>query len=51
MSNNKRDFFEALGLEGTRKEMLIQMGVGIVIGIALLAVLGIAEWVSDIFMR
>lgn len=45
MKQNKRDFLEAIGFEDPEetKKMLMQLGVGIVIGVALIVCLGLAE--------
>lgn len=45
MKQNKRDFLEAIGFEDPEetKKMLMQLGVGIVIGFALIVCLGLAE--------
>ena len=41
--NDCKDFFEAVGLEGSVKEMLKQIGFGMLIGLGLIAVLGLGE--------
>ena len=45
MKKNVRDFLEAIGFENPDevKSMLMQLGVGIVIGIAMLVCLGLSE--------
>ena len=44
--NECKDFFEVIGLEGSVKEMLKQVGVGMVIGLSLLAVIGVGDWIG-----
>ena len=44
--NDCKDFFEVIGLEGSVSEMLKQIGVGMVIGLALLAVIGVGDWIG-----
>ena len=45
MKQKNKDFFEALGFEDPEetKRVLMQLGVGIVIGVALIVCLGLAE--------
>ena len=46
--NDCKDFFQAVGLEGSVSEMLKQIGVGMVIGLALLAVIGVGDWIGKL---
>ena len=49
MKQTKKNFFEAIGFENPDeiKKMLMQLGVGIVFGVAILVLLGLGEWVGE----
>ena len=49
MKQTKKNFFEALGFEDPEetKRVLMQLGVGIVFGVAILVLLGLGEWVGE----
>ena len=46
--NDCKDFFEAIGLEEeTMKKMLMQICIGVVIGIFVLSIIGIGNCIGD----
>lgn len=47
MKQSSRDFLEAIGFEGNEKCMLKQMLVGMGIGIVLILALGLAELIGE----
>ena len=52
MSKNRKDFFRSIDIENQEiKCILLQMGVGILIGIALVGFLGFAEYVCETLQR
>ena len=51
MKQNKRDFLEAIGLEGNDRDMLKQMLFGIGVGMAFIIMLGLAEAIGDWIAR
>ena len=51
MKQNKRDFLEAIGLEGNERDMLKQMLFGIGVGMAFIIMLGLAEAIGDWIAR
>lgn len=51
MKQNKRDFLEAIGLEGNERDMLKQMLFGIGVGMAFIFMLGLAEAIGDWIAR
>lgn len=47
MKQSNRDFLDAIGFEGNEKDMLKQMLVGMGIGIVLILALGLAELIGE----
>lgn len=51
MRQSNRDFLEAIGFEGNEKDMLKQMAFGFGVGVALILMLGLAEFIGECLIR
>ena len=47
MKQSNRDFLEAIGFEGNKKDMLKQMAFGVGVGLMLILALGLAELIGE----
>lgn len=51
MKQTNRDFLEAIGFEGNEKDMVKQMAFGFGVGVALILMLGLAEFIGEWLIR